>query len=322
MRSLMNNKELPARIRFLLQDTVELRENNWVPRKAFIDNGPKTINQIRQDAVKVCHETGTLPLWDAIAPTHSSMVIAATSRLLSSRSLTWGPSLLLSPASVLCETQQMVRMNLLSSSTLCKKHNQSSCHGLRTNSSSFDVLSSSPQEAIMAEYLNTKNLTEAVNGVRELKAPRHFLPEMLSKIIVCSLDRPDEDKEHASTLIHTLRLEGLITGENFMQAFLNVLDQCQKIELDVPLVKSYLAQFAARAIIAELVSVAELAHPLENGTHFPLFLLCLQQTAKLKDREWLMELFQQSKVNMQKMLPGTELLSLSFTMDCFNVEHN
>lgn len=49
----MNNKELPARIRFLLQDTVELRENNWVPRKAFIDNGPKTINQIRQDAVKV-----------------------------------------------------------------------------------------------------------------------------------------------------------------------------------------------------------------------------------------------------------------------------
>lgn len=56
MQSLMNNKELPARIRFLLQDTVELRENNWVPRKAFIDNGPKTINQVRQDAVKVSQE--------------------------------------------------------------------------------------------------------------------------------------------------------------------------------------------------------------------------------------------------------------------------
>lgn len=36
-----------------LKDTVELREHNWVPRKAFLDNGPKTINQIRQDAVKV-----------------------------------------------------------------------------------------------------------------------------------------------------------------------------------------------------------------------------------------------------------------------------
>lgn len=53
MQSLTNNKELPARIRFLLQNTVELRRNNWVPRKAYVDNGPKTINQVRQDAVKV-----------------------------------------------------------------------------------------------------------------------------------------------------------------------------------------------------------------------------------------------------------------------------
>lgn len=65
--------------------------------------------------------------------------------------------------------------------------------------------------------MNSKNLTDAVCGVRDMKAPKHFLPEMLSKIIVCSLDRPDEDKEHASTLIHTLRTEGLVSGENFMQ---------------------------------------------------------------------------------------------------------
>uniref|UniRef100_A0A4W5PAA7 Eukaryotic translation initiation factor 4 gamma 2 n=2 Tax=Hucho hucho TaxID=62062 RepID=A0A4W5PAA7_9TELE len=158
-------------------------------------------------------------------------------------------------------------------------------------------------ETIVTDYLNSKNIDEAVNCVREMKAPKHFLPEMLSKIVICSLDCPDEDKEHASTLIHTLRTEGLVTGESFMRAFLSVLDQCPKIEVDVPLVKSYLAQFAARAIIADLVSMDELAHPLENGTHFPLFLLCLQQTAKLKDREWLTDLFQQSKVNMQKMLP-------------------
>lgn len=53
MQSLMNNKDLPARIRFLLQNMVELRENNWAPRKAYVDNGPKTIHQVRQDAVKV-----------------------------------------------------------------------------------------------------------------------------------------------------------------------------------------------------------------------------------------------------------------------------
>ena len=35
--------------------------------------------------------------------------------------------------------------------------------------------------------------------------------------MICSLDRSDDDKEQASTLIHNLRSEGLITGENFMQ---------------------------------------------------------------------------------------------------------
>lgn len=53
MRSLTSSKELPARIRFLLQNTVELRANNWTPRKAHIDSGPKTIGQVRQEAVKV-----------------------------------------------------------------------------------------------------------------------------------------------------------------------------------------------------------------------------------------------------------------------------
>lgn len=53
MRSLTSSKELPARIRFLLQNTVELRANNWTPRKAHVDSGPKTIGQVRQDAVKV-----------------------------------------------------------------------------------------------------------------------------------------------------------------------------------------------------------------------------------------------------------------------------
>lgn len=53
MQSLTNSKELPARIRFLLQNTVEQRANNWAARKAYSDNGPKTINQVRRDAVKV-----------------------------------------------------------------------------------------------------------------------------------------------------------------------------------------------------------------------------------------------------------------------------
>uniref|UniRef100_A0A8C1KTM5 Eukaryotic translation initiation factor 4 gamma 2 n=1 Tax=Cyprinus carpio TaxID=7962 RepID=A0A8C1KTM5_CYPCA len=409
MRSLMNNKDLPARIRFLLQDTVELRENNWVPRKAFIDNGPKTINQIRQDAVKDLgvfippmiqgirtdffqenpflptrmkpdRETlggladmfgqdasgiGTGPgvIQDRYSPTmgrrtnplfngHGGHVAPAPQPFMKSNQVNSqthssqqqaqskdmpprfkkgqlnADEISLRPAqSFILNKNQMPKLQpqiptMIPPSaqpprTSTPPLGQPPQLGLKTNP---PPIQEKPQkttkkpppareellkmtENVVTAYLSSKHMNDAVNGVREMKAPKHFLPEMLSKMIICSLESPDEDREHVSTLINTLRMEGLVTGENFMQAFLSVLDQCPKIELDVPLVKSYLAQFAARAIIAELVSMAELAHPLENGTHFPLFLLCLQQMAKMKDREWLTDLFQQSKVNMQKMLP-------------------
>lgn len=73
------------------------------------------------------------------------------------------------------------------------------------------------QETLVADYLNSKNIDEAVNAVREMRAPKHFLSEMLNKIVVYSLDRSDEDKEHASTLVHALCTEGIVTGENLMQ---------------------------------------------------------------------------------------------------------
>ncbi|CAL8260693.1 unnamed protein product [Merluccius merluccius] len=420
IRSLMNNKELPARIRFLLQDTLELRDNNWIPRKAFFDNGPKTLHQIRQEAVKdlgvfipapmshgmrmdffleghfmanrmkLDRETlggladmfgqmpgggiGTGPgvIQDRYSPT---MGRHRTNPLYNGHSghITPPTQSQFDMAKSFVKSNQVQNQHFLNQNHLAQQQPQSKDMpprfskkgqlnadeislrpaqsfllvpklqpqipmippsaqpprtqtpplgqppqlGLKTNP---PPIQEKPQkinkkpppskeelikmtETIMTDYLNTKSLGDAANGVRDMKAPKHFLPEMLSKMIVSSLDRPDEDREHVSTLIHTLRAEGLITAENFMQAFLSVLDQCPKIEVDVPLVKSYLAQFAARAVIGEQVSMAELAHPLENGTHFPLFLLCLQQTAKLKDREWLTDLFQQSHVNMQKMLP-------------------
>lgn len=77
---------------------------------------------------------------------------------------------------------------------------------------------SSLKETLLTDYLNNKNVNDAVSAVKEMKAPKHFLSEMLNKIIVYSLDRSDEDKEHASTLIHTLCTEGLVTGDNILQA--------------------------------------------------------------------------------------------------------
>ena len=47
IRAYQSNPELPARIRFLLQDIIELRARRWQPRKLLLAEGaPKTIQQV------------------------------------------------------------------------------------------------------------------------------------------------------------------------------------------------------------------------------------------------------------------------------------
>ncbi|XP_077396273.1 eukaryotic translation initiation factor 4 gamma 1 isoform X3 [Festucalex cinctus] len=48
MEKVIKEKKTSSRIRFMLQDVVDLRRNNWVPRRG--DQGPKTIDQIHKEA--------------------------------------------------------------------------------------------------------------------------------------------------------------------------------------------------------------------------------------------------------------------------------
>lgn len=49
MNSLAENRDLPLRIKFMLRDVIELRRDDWKPRKATSTEGPMPINQIRND---------------------------------------------------------------------------------------------------------------------------------------------------------------------------------------------------------------------------------------------------------------------------------
>lgn len=51
MKELSENEKLPARIRFMLQDVIELRDNHWLPRKTIsLKESPKPIQEIRREA--------------------------------------------------------------------------------------------------------------------------------------------------------------------------------------------------------------------------------------------------------------------------------
>jgi translation initiation factor 4G len=91
-----------------------------------------------------------------------------------------------------------------------------------------------------------------------------------------------------------------------LQGFNSVLEQMGDLETDVPLIKTYVARFAACAVTESVVTLQELAELMEQGMYYPLFLLCLQQMLKLKDKDWVVNVFNESKMDLQKMLPEVD----------------
>lgn len=89
-----------------------------------------------------------------------------------------------------------------------------------------------------------------------------------------------------------------------LQSFKMVADQMAELEQDTPLVKSHVARFGAQALVCGVATLVELAEPFHNGIHYPLFLLCLQAAHRVKDKQWLVSVFTDSKLNLQEMLPG------------------
>lgn len=50
IEQLLSRSDFPVRIRFMIEDVIELRNAKWVPRKSAHEVGPKMIQQIRQEA--------------------------------------------------------------------------------------------------------------------------------------------------------------------------------------------------------------------------------------------------------------------------------
>ena len=49
MASVRASGDMPSRIRFMLQDVEDMRENKWEPRRVAKEMTPKTIGQIRKE---------------------------------------------------------------------------------------------------------------------------------------------------------------------------------------------------------------------------------------------------------------------------------
>ncbi|GIX77927.1 eukaryotic translation initiation factor 4 gamma 2 [Caerostris extrusa] len=158
-------------------------------------------------------------------------------------------------------------------------------------------------EDLLTDYLQHQNTETAVKTFKEIRIPKKYMSDVLLMTMKQTIEKTDSERELLSQLMNDLKKEGQITGNHVIEALKTLFNQLSELETEVPRVKSHVAGFAARGISGEIVSLSQVAEPLEGGAHYPLFLLCLQQLHKSQGRNWLHSVFNQSKINLLSMLP-------------------
>ena len=70
---------------------------------------------------------------------------------------------------------------------------------------------------MLTAYLGEPDVNKAVEAIQDMHAPQSYMAELLSHMVIQTLDKSDEDRENISKLISVLKKESVITSDQFME---------------------------------------------------------------------------------------------------------
>lgn len=159
---------------------------------------------------------------------------------------------------------------------------------------------------MMDEFISKSSIPDGITGFKELKIAERFLRYAVFTIYSNSCERNDAERNLAADLVSQLRKESIITSQQFHDGWKELVNSIADKESGVPCIASHVAQLTARAITDGMLQLSDLASVTENGQNYPLFLLTLQQLHKTQGKIALLQIFNESKVNLISQLPEAE----------------
>nr|CAB3241846.1 eukaryotic translation initiation factor 4 gamma 2 [Phallusia mammillata] len=185
-------------------------------------------------------------------------------------------------------------------------------------------------ELIDSLLLNDKK-EELHAKIKAAKIPKKHMTLVCGKLFMHSINGSDSDRDKMCSIMKVLLSDGVLLEENLQEAVTELFEKFKDLESDFPRIKSLMASLLSHAMSHDIITLDEIAKGLEGGYHFPLFLLMLQHLTKIHGRDWLSNVFTESKVEMLKMMPEVsqnkasmleilEMKNLSFLFPLLHME--
>uniref|UniRef100_U5EPX1 Eukaryotic translation initiation factor 4 gamma 2 n=1 Tax=Corethrella appendiculata TaxID=1370023 RepID=U5EPX1_9DIPT len=148
-----------------------------------------------------------------------------------------------------------------------------------------------------------KLMKELIAEFYELKVPDKFMKDSIIKILNEILDKSDRYHDKIIDFLLRLRKDNRLANNAMLESFKSVVNGMSEKEKTIPKITTIIASILSRSVSVKLCKLSDISNYTENGQHYPLFLLVLQQLHKTNGKQKLQELFNQSKINLMTSLP-------------------
>ncbi|XP_057850938.2 eukaryotic translation initiation factor 4G isoform X2 [Cryptomeria japonica] len=165
------------------------------------------------------------------------------------------------------------------------------------------------------EYYSIRDMKEAALCVSDLKSP-WYNPTLVSLWIMDSFDRKDVERDLLGNLfIHLCKTEpSLLSQEQLIKGLEKVIASLEDSVVDAPKAPEFLGMILGKLVVANLLSIRDIAVPLEEGGIEPGSLLDMGLAADVlatildvlkreKGENVLLDLYRSSGLQLEKFIP-------------------
>ncbi|CAB4020089.1 eukaryotic translation initiation factor 4 gamma 2-like, partial [Paramuricea clavata] len=153
--------------------------------------------------------------------------------------------------------------------------------------------------AIVEEFVKSRNVAETMKSIKDLNSSQTKVA-LIVKLLQTIMRENEEDQNLAGDLLKKCFDEKMLTKESLTKGIESYIRKLSKSDKESDIVKAALGKFSARLIVEDVFDL----HTVNNAMEAVdlLFLQCLKDLKQLKGEDWLLELFNNSKVNLATTL--------------------
>lgn len=224
IENLEKDNTFSARIRFMFQDLLELRTNNWVPRRQ--ENVPKTITEVHQEAKQKAFEEEYLSNYSFSDRTNGR------------------------------KKKPSGAVSSSSSTSTSKGKQPKQPPKAKTSKSKKEINFEDELEMVLKEFFTSNDTMEAVSCIKNLVEQCGQHSKVVETAILTSAEQKNRERLLTNTLFSQLLKENVINRQQFEQGFKDIASLIPELVIDIPLLKKYLQEFLNKAISMNLISLS------------------------------------------------------------------